>query len=268
MAEDKYFGIAPENAADAEKQRAKQERRKEMMEEMLAEDEKTGGEAKMMRRTAKELRQAAETLEKVTEDFAEGRQTSVWPVIAVLMHAELDVNIIKSCLGIPGPFGGDVYEDDDLDDLPYGWDGPMPWDEEEDDPDTFQERMESLCEKKLTDEDCGECALLFPIPCTKNMPQVTVKDWFAKFDEEANEWKQEILRHADLDDPIEKLRKFYEVPENKLDGNVNNKYFISEEGADVMTVIASVEEKIGLDADARADAQLHVNQHNKERGRW
>lgn len=35
-----------------------------------------------------------------------------------------------------------------------------------------------------------------------------------------------------------------------------------------MTVIASVEEKIGLDADARADAQLHVNQHNKERGRW
>lgn len=121
MAEDKYFGIAPENAADAEKQRAKQERRKEMMEEMLAEDEKTGGEAKMMRRTAKELRQAAETLEKVTEDFAEGRQTSVWPVIAVLMHAELDVNIIKSCLGIPGPFGGDVYEDDDLDDLPYGY---------------------------------------------------------------------------------------------------------------------------------------------------
>lgn len=255
MAEDKYFGIAPENEADAEKQRAKQERRKEMMEEMLAEDEKTGGEAKMMRRTAKELRQAAETLEKVTEDFAEGRQTSVWPVIAVLMHAELDVNIIKSCLGIPGPFGGDVYEDDDLDDLPYGWDGPMPWDEEEED-------------DAPTKDDCGECALLFPIPCTKNMPQVTVKDWLAKFDEEANEWKQEILRHADLDDPIEKLRKFYGKPEIKLNGNANNKFCISEEGADVMTVIASVEEKIGLDADARADAQLHVNQHNKERGRW
>lgn len=245
MAEDKYFGIAPENAADAEKQRAKQKRRKAMMEEMLAEDEKTGGEAKMMRRTAKELRQAAETLEKVTEDFAEGRQTSVWPVIAVLMHAELDVNIIKSCLGIPGPFGGDVYEDDDLDDLPYGWDGPMPWDEEEED-------------DAPTKDDCGECALLFPIPCTKNMPQVTVKDWFAKLDEETNELKEAVLRVATIHTQIAKLKGIGRA----------DKARIAEEGADVATVIASMEDLMDIDVDARANAQLHVNQHNKERGRW
>lgn len=245
MAEDKYFGIAPENEADAEKQRAKQERRKEMMEEMLAEDEKTGGEAKMMRRTAKELRQAAETLEKVTEDFAEGRQTSVWPVISVLMHAELDVNIIKSCLGIPGPFGGDVYEDDDLDDLPYGWDGPMPWDEEEED-------------DAPTKDDCGKCALLFPIPCTKNMPQVTVKDWFAKLDEETNELKEAVLRVATIHTQIAKLKGIGRA----------DKARIAEEGADVATVIASMEDLMDIDGDARANAQLYVNQHNKERGRW
>ena len=39
MAEDKYFGIAPENEADAEKQRAKQKRRKAMIENMLKDEE-------------------------------------------------------------------------------------------------------------------------------------------------------------------------------------------------------------------------------------
>jgi len=246
MAEDKYFGIAPENAADAEKQRAKQKRRKAMMEEMLAEDEKTGGEAKMMRRTAKELRQAAETLEKVTEDFAEGRQTSVWPVIAVLMHAELDVNIIKSCLGIPGPFGGDVYEDDDLDDLPYGWDGPMPWDEEEDEDDA------------PTKDDCGECALLFPIPCTKDETMKTAKDAFAKVDEEVTEWKAAVVDYIRLTTTLESFDKL----------GKEAKLRVSEEGADIMTAITTAEERMGINVDARSDAQLHVNQHNKECGRW
>lgn len=266
MAEDKYFGIAPENAADAETQRAKHRRLRKMMESMLEDEEmaEMTSDGKMLSEVAKNLQDITTVIRNNVEGYICGKQPNAKLALLAMMHAELDLNILHGYLD-------DDFddEDDDLDDLPYGWDGPMPWDEEEEDePDTFRERMESLCEKKLTDEDCGECALLFPIPCTKNMPQVTVKDWFAKFDEEANEWKQEILRHADLDDPIEKLRKFYEVPENKLDGNVNNKYFISEEGADVMTVIASVEEKIGLDADARADAQLHVNQHNKERGRW
>jgi hypothetical protein len=252
MAEDKYFGIAPENAADAEKQRAKQKRREKMMLEI-----------------ARRLQHEADGVAKAIESYVGKKEQPLSPLcILDLMHVELDVNALKVYLGVSWLPGEDDEEDDDLDDLPYGWDGPMPWDEEEDDPDTFQERMESLCEKKLTDEDCGKYALFFPIPCTKNMPQVTVKDWLAKFDEEANEWKQEILRHADLDDPIEKLRKFYGKPEIKLNGNANNKFCISEEGADVMTVIASVEEKIGLDADARANAQLHVNQHNKERGRW
>ena len=137
-----------------------------------------------------------------------------------------------------------LCEDDD--DLPYGWDGPMPWDEEEDEDDA------------PTKDDCGECALLFPIPCTKNMPQVTVKDWFAKLDEETNELKEAVLRVATLHTQIAKLKGIGRA----------DKARIAEEGADVATVIASMEDLMDIDGDARANAQLYVNQHNKERGRW
>ena len=132
---------------------------------------------------------------------------------------------------------------DEDDDLPYGYDGPMPWDEDEDD---------------APDEECGKCALLFPIPCTKNMPQVTVKDWFAKLDEETNELKEAVLRVATLHTQIAKLKDIGRA----------DKARIAEEGADVATVIASMEDLMDIDGDARANAQLHVNQHNKERGRW
>lgn len=138
-----------------------------------------------------------------------------------------------------------LEEADDLDDRPYGYDGPMPWDEDDEDEDA-------------PDEECGECALLFPIPCTKNMPQVTVKDWFAKLDEETNELKEAVLRVATLHTQIAKLKDIGRA----------DKARIAEEGADVATVIASMEDLMDIDGDARANAQLYVNQHNKERGRW
>ncbi len=137
-----------------------------------------------------------------------------------------------------------LCEDDD--DLPYGWDGPMPWDEEEDEDDA------------PTKDDCGECALLFPIPCTKDKTMKTVKDACAKVDEEVNEWKAGLLEHASLASNLESFKGRTE----------QLRLHIAEEGADIMTAITTAEERMGIDSDARADAQLHVNQHNKERGRW
>lgn len=245
MAEDKYFGIAPENAADAEKQRAKQKRRKAMIENMLKDEEGNRG-MKMMLEIARSLRREAEGVAKAIESYVGKKEQPLSPLcILDLMHAELDVNALKVYLGVSW-LPDDDDEDDDLDDLPYGWDGPMPWDEEEDEDDA------------PTKDDCGECALLFPIPCTKNTPQVTVKDWFAKLDEEVNEWKEAVLRVETLHTPAAKLKDIGRA----------DKARIAEEGADVSTVVASMEDLMDIDGEARADAQLHVNQHNKERGRW
>ena len=245
MAEDKYFGIAPENEADAEKQRAKQKRREKMIENMLKDEAGDRG-IKMMLEIARSLQHEADGVAKAIESYVGKKEQPLSPLcILDLMHAELDVNALKVYLGVSW-LPDDDDEDDDLDDLPYGWDGPMPWDEEEDEDDA------------PTKDDCGECALLFPIPCTKNIPQVTVKDWLAKLDEESDELKEAILHVATLKTPVAKLKDI-----SKAD-----KARIAEEGADVATVVASLEEPMGIDSDARADAQLHVNQHNKERGRW
>lgn len=247
MAEDKYFGIAPENEADAEKQRAKQKRRKAMIENMLK-DEEDGYD---------EFDAALEAIKRI----------------------ERNLEIIKGCLWTSR------YMDDD-DDRPYGYDGPMPWDEdgENEKGDDVMETLSDHLDKSInelfsaivrlendlqqmevqkdddapTKDDCGKCALLFPIPCTKNMPQVTVKDWFAKLDEETNELKEAVLRVATLHTQIAKLNGIGRA----------DKARIAEEGADVATVIASMEDLMDIDVDARANAQLYVNQHNKERGRW
>ncbi|MDD6697949.1 MAG: hypothetical protein PUE51_06340 [Veillonellaceae bacterium] len=247
MAEDKYFGIAPENEADAEKQRAKQKRRKAMIENMLK-DEEDG-----------------------YDEFD--------AVLEAIKRIERNLEIIKGCLWTSR------YMDDD-DDRPYGYDGPMPWDEDGEDEkgDDVMETLSDHLDKSInelfsaivrlendlqqmevqkdddapTKDDCGECALLFPIPCTKNMPQVTVKDWFAKLDEEVNEWKEAVLRVETLHTPVAKLKDIGRA----------DKARIAEEGADVSTVVASMEDLMDIDGEARADAQLHVSQHNKERGRW
>lgn len=137
-----------------------------------------------------------------------------------------------------------LCEDDD--DLPYGWDGPMPWDEEEDEDDA------------PTKDDCGECALLFPIPCTKDETMKTAKDAFAKVDEEVTEWKAAVVDYIRLTTTLESFDKL----------GKEAKLRVSEEGADIMTAITTAEERMGINVDARSDAQLHVNQHNKERGRW
>lgn len=246
MAEDKYFGIAPENAADAEKQRAKQKRRKAMIENMLKDEEGNRG-MKMMLEIARSLRREAEGVAKAIESYVGREEQPLSPLcILDLMHVELDVNALKVYLGVSWLPGEDDEEDDDLDDLPYGWDGPMPWDEEEDEDDA------------PTKDDCGECALLFPIPCTKDETMKTAKDAFAKVDEEVTEWKAAVVDYIRLTTTLESFDKL----------GKEAKLRVSEEGADIMTAITTAEERMGINYNARADAQLHVNQHNKERGRW
>ena len=249
MAEDKYFGIAPENAADAEKQRAKQKRRKAMIENMLKDEEGNRG-MKMMLEIARSLRREAEGVAKAIESYVGREEQPLSPLcILDLMHAELDVNALKVYLGVSWLPGEDDEEDDDLDDLPYGWDGPIPWDEEEDEDDA------------PTKDDCGECALLFPIPCTKDDGMYLVKHAFAKVDEEVNEWKEAVLMLAGSQFGMSQNIKALKYAKE-------GKARVAEEGADIMTAITTAEERMGINVGARSDAQLHVNQHNKERGRW
>ena len=159
--------------------------------------------------------------------------------LEAIKRIERNLEIIKGCLWTSR------YMDDD-NDRPYGYDGPMPWDEEEDEDDA------------PTKDDCGECALLFPIPCTKDETMKTAKDAFAKVDEEVTEWKAAVVDYIRLTTTLESFDKL----------GKEAKLRVSEEGADIMTAITTAEERMGIDYNARADAQLHVNQHNKERGRW
>lgn len=248
MAEDKYFGIAPENEADAEKQRAKQKRREKMIENMLKDEAGDRG-MKMMLEIARSLQHEADGVAKAIESYVGKKEQPLSPLcILDLMHAELDVNALKVYLGVSW-LPDDDDEDDDLDDLPYGWDGPMPWDEEEDEDDA------------PTKDDCGERALLFPIPCTKDDGMYLVKHAFAKVDEEVNEWKEAVLMLAGSQFGMSQNIKALKYAKE-------GKARVAEEGADIMTAITTAEERMGIDYNARADAQLHVNQHNKERGRW
>lgn len=230
----------------------KQKRLNEVIDSMMEDEGDEKESLQMALQTAQNLKEVAGTLEQMLKSCMDGKQANLCLAQCMALHADLDTNIIKGCLGLSA-----LWDDEDEDD---GYeDDEMPWDDEDDDaPDTFHERMESLCEKKMRDEDCGECALLFPIPCTKDASMKTTKDAFAKVDEEVNEWKDAVLSHMMLSAPLNTMK----------DHPAHAKLRVAEEGADIMTAIATAEERMGIDVDARADAQLHVNQHNKERGRW
>lgn len=97
--------------------------------------------------------------------------------------------------------------------------------------------------------------LVVAVPC-KKVKEVTVKEWLNKLDEEVQEFKDEIF-------------KWY-GPDNVLTAGLpapNGKDRIAEEGADVCTIITSIEERVGIMKEERMKAQLRVNIHNAERGR-
>lgn len=95
-----------------------------------------------------------------------------------------------------------------------------------------------------------------PIPC-QNVQEKTVREWFAKLDEELNEVKEAVLACYYLDDDIEAVGE----------GDINEKTQIALECADVITAVTSLQEALGIDAGRREICQAIVNQKNYERGR-
>ena len=96
--------------------------------------------------------------------------------------------------------------------------------------------------------------LVVAVPCTK-VDEKEVYEWFDKLDEEVTEFKAEILKRFNPEDTLEKVEKKYRDR-------------IAEEGADVCTVITSISERMGIVKEERMKAQLKVNYHNCERGRF
>lgn len=99
---------------------------------------------------------------------------------------------------------------------------------------------------------CGECEVVRPVPCLRDergeIKTQTVKQLFAKINEELDELKQAVFFSESL-------------PENQLVGAV------AEEAADTITAITTLCEALGIDAAMRDEAQRCVNRKNLERGR-
>jgi len=98
--------------------------------------------------------------------------------------------------------------------------------------------------------------LIVAVPCV-NVQETTVEDWLNKLDEEVAEFKAEILR-------------CYKPGDVLIAGKLalHDKERAAEEGADVCTVVTSINERMGIVKAERMQAQLKVNRHNHERGRF
>ena len=95
----------------------------------------------------------------------------------------------------------------------------------------------------------GERAIL-PLPCT-NVKEATIKEWFAKIDEEMNELKEAVLQ--------------YNASGRDRDGF--DRKHVAYEAADTSTSITSLVEWLGIGEAERQKAQADVNERNMERGR-
>ena len=110
-----------------------------------------------------------------------------------------------------------------------------------------------------------------PLPCVCDergaINKQTVKQLFAKINEELDELKFEITTClTSLDTNITKEPN----DEWAYDTFVRNSArgaIVAEEAADVITSITTLLEALGIDADARDEAQRRVNAKNRERGR-
>lgn len=105
--------------------------------------------------------------------------------------------------------------------------------------------------------------LIVPVPCTE-VEEKTVRQWFAKLDEEVNEFKAAVLRLYELDEDAVAIHNDLPAEEEELEAERRN---VALEGADVCTVIHSTCETIGIGLAGRMEAQLDVNKKNKELGR-
>ncbi len=94
-----------------------------------------------------------------------------------------------------------------------------------------------------------------PIPCT-NVQERTIRQWFAKLDEELNEVKDAVLACYLLDD--------YVSEDNADDAELKA---IALECADLITAATSFQAALRIGRWQREISQNAVNQSNMERGR-
>ena len=100
-----------------------------------------------------------------------------------------------------------------------------------------------------------------PLPCVRNngktFETTTLREWLAKLHEEITEMEEKAFGICDLDG--------YPQKEKLYGTHIETEFAL--ECADVATVLASMQEAFGIDADARDEAQRRVNSKNRERGR-
>lgn len=91
-----------------------------------------------------------------------------------------------------------------------------------------------------------------PLPVVRDecgeIKRQTVKQLFQKINEELDELKEAFVCYDHMDDDEELLN-------------------VAEEAADTITAITTLCEALGIDADARNEAQRRVNEKNRKRGR-
>lgn len=101
-----------------------------------------------------------------------------------------------------------------------------------------------------------------PLPCVRDehgaIKKHTVKQLFAKLDEEVNEFKAAVLREVTVRNDLSDIADGVD-DDSDMD--------IVLEGADVKTVVTTIENALGYGEDRRDEAQRMVNAKNSERGR-
>jgi hypothetical protein len=103
-----------------------------------------------------------------------------------------------------------------------------------------------------------------PLPCVRDehgeIREQSIKALLSKIDEELNELKEEIYGYLGYctyssDKTAKELLEYDFSP------------MIAEEAADTITAITTMLEALGIDREARDEAQRRVNAKNRERGR-
>lgn len=98
---------------------------------------------------------------------------------------------------------------------------------------------------------------ILPTPCT-NVKERSIKDWFAKINEELDEFKAAVLACATYE--------MAEQPVNALEFD-ECEDVVAEAATDTITAITSMLEAMGIDEQARQEAQERVNKKNGEKRR-
>ena len=102
-----------------------------------------------------------------------------------------------------------------------------------------------------------------PLPCVRDehgeIKEQTVKQLFAKINEEMDELKAVVLIAKGLDSRL---------GEEMIDDTERDvRRWIAEEAADTITAITTLCEALGISAEMRDGAQRRVNEKNRKRGR-